>query len=125
MSSKTPQIMGGTQGSYSGTEPPLCHSLKSKAFVSRRSKKSMRKLHFICLAFTNLIRNQIYSDDMQVCTHLSCVMCLMKVIVAKSFRCPGHFLSIDNVLCIVPFTGERLITEVILSFDLTAEDSQC
>lgn len=45
-------------------------------------------------------------------------MCLMKVIVVISCCGPGHFLSFDNVLCIVPFTAVHLITEVILSFDL-------
>lgn len=54
----------------------------------------------------------------QVPTNLSLVICLMEVIVVISCRCTRQFLSVDNVLCIVPFTGEHLITEVILSFNL-------
>lgn len=50
--------------------------------------------------------------------HLTAVMCLMKVIVSISCCGPRHCLPIDNVLCIVPFTGEHLITKVILSFYL-------
>lgn len=34
-------------------------------------------------------------------TYLSLVMCLMEVIVTISCCGPGHFLSIDNVLCIM------------------------
>lgn len=50
--------------------------------------------------------------------HLTPVLCFMKVIVAISFCGPGHFLSVDYVLCVVPFAGEHLITEVILDFNL-------
>ncbi len=42
--SKTPQILAGTEESYSGTELPLCHSLKSKACGSGRSKKKSLSL---------------------------------------------------------------------------------
>lgn len=45
MPSRTPQIMGGTDESCSGTELPLCHSLKPKAFGSGRSK--ITKLNFV------------------------------------------------------------------------------
>lgn len=55
--------------------------------------------------------------------HLSRVMTLMKIIVAISRRGPGHFLPIDDILSIVPFTAVHLITEVILDFNLEAEQS--
>lgn len=51
-------------------------------------------------------------------TNISYVMCQMIVIVAMSCRGPGHCLSVDDILSIVPFTREHLRAEVILNFDL-------
>lgn len=56
---------------------------------------------------------------MQVSAHPSLVICHVKVIVTVttvSCCCPLHCVSIDNVLSIVPFTGEHVITDGILGF---------
>lgn len=50
----------------------------------------------------------------------------MKIIVVISRGSPGYCLPLDNILCIVPFAGVHLITEVILGFNLeSGQGLQC
>lgn len=53
-------------------------------------------------------------------------MLFMKIIVVISRGGPGYCLPLDNILCIVPFAGVHLITEVILGFNLeSGQGLQC
>ena len=108
--SRARQIVECTEEQYSRTERLLCHSLKPKACgsVGSKKKKLLNKFPFLLRYFV-------------VLTNLSRSLYLVKVVVVVIWCCAGHFLSVDDVLCIIPFTVERLITEVILSFWLRAK----
>lgn len=51
-------------------------------------------------------------------SHPAPVVCFVKVIVSVASCGPGGLLSLNNALCVVPFAGEHLITEVILNLNL-------